>query len=31
MRRMTLVHGVISFFFNTVILALSVNLLAGSL
>jgi len=31
MRRMTLVHGVLSFFFNTVILALSVNLLAGSL
>jgi len=28
---MTLVHGVLSFFFNTVILALSVNLLAGSL
>jgi uncharacterized membrane protein len=31
MRRMTLMHGVLSFFFNTVILALSVNLLAGSL
>jgi uncharacterized membrane protein len=31
MRRMTLVHGVLSFFFNTVILALAVNLLAGSL
>ncbi len=31
MRRMTLVHGVLSFFFNTVILALSVNLLASSL
>ena len=31
MWRMTLVHGVLSFFFNTVILALSVNLLAGSL
>jgi uncharacterized membrane protein len=31
MRRMTLLHGVLSFFFNTVILALSVNLLAGSL
>jgi uncharacterized membrane protein len=31
MRRTTLVHGILSFFFNTVILALSVNLLAGSL
>ena len=31
MRRITLIHGVLSFFFNTVILALSVNLLAGSL
>jgi uncharacterized membrane protein len=31
MRRMTLLHGVLSFFFNTVILALSVSLLAGSL
>jgi uncharacterized membrane protein len=31
MRRMTLIHSVLSFFFNTVILALSVNLLAGSL
>ena len=31
MRRITLVHGVLSFFFNTVILALTVNLLAGSL
>lgn len=31
MRRMTLLHGVLSFFFNTVILALSVNLLASSL
>lgn len=31
MRRMTLIHGVLSFFFNTVILALSVNLLASSL
>ncbi len=31
MRRMTLIHGVLSFFFNAVILALAVNLLAGSL
>jgi uncharacterized membrane protein len=31
MRRLTLGHGVISFLFNTVILALSINLLAGLL
>jgi len=31
MRRITLMHGVLSFFFNTVILALSVNLVASSL
>ena len=31
MRRMTLIHGVLSFFFNAIILALAVNLLAGSL
>lgn len=31
MRRLTLVHGVLSFFFNTVILALSINLVAGFL
>lgn len=31
MRRVTLLHGVLSFFFNTVILALAVNLLASSL
>lgn len=31
MRRVTLLHSVLSFFFNTVILALAVNLLAGSL
>lgn len=31
MRRLTLLHGVLSFFFNTVILALAVNLLASSL
>ncbi|HUC65532.1 MAG TPA: DUF1345 domain-containing protein [Stellaceae bacterium] len=31
MRRLTLMHGVLSFFFNTVILALAVNLLASSL
>ena len=31
MRRLTLVHGVLSFFFNILILALAVNLLASSL
>jgi uncharacterized membrane protein len=31
MRRLTLVHGVLSFLFNTVILALAVNLLASAL
>jgi uncharacterized membrane protein len=31
MRRLTLLHGVLSFFFNTIILALAVNLLASSL
>jgi len=31
MRRLTLAHGVLSFFFNTVVLALAVNLLASSL
>ncbi len=31
MRRLTLVHGVLSFFFNTIVLALAVNLLASSL
>lgn len=31
MRQLTLLHGVISFFFNTVILALAVNLLASAL
>jgi uncharacterized membrane protein len=31
MRRVTLIHGVLAFFFNTVILALAVNLLAGAL
>jgi uncharacterized membrane protein len=30
MRRVTLAHGVISFFFNTVILALAVNVAVGS-
>jgi uncharacterized membrane protein len=30
MRRQTLLHGMLSFFFNTVILALAVNLLASS-
>jgi len=29
MRRATLVHGVTSFFFNTVILALAVNIAAS--
>jgi len=29
LRRLALVHGVFSFFFNTVILALSINLIAG--
>jgi uncharacterized membrane protein len=29
MRRLTLAHGVVSFFYNTVILALAVNLAAG--
>ena len=31
MRRLTLMHGVLSFFFNTVILALAVNVVASSL
>lgn len=31
MRRLTLVHGVVSFFFNTVILALTINIAAGLL
>jgi uncharacterized membrane protein len=31
MRRLTLSHGIVSFLFNTVILALSINLLAGLL
>lgn len=31
MRRLTLLHGVLAFFFNTVVLALAVNLLASSL
>jgi uncharacterized membrane protein len=29
MRRTTMAHGVISFFFNTVILVLAVNIAAG--
>jgi uncharacterized membrane protein len=29
LRRLALVHGILTFFFNTVILALSINLLAG--
>jgi uncharacterized membrane protein len=31
MRRLTLVHGVLSFFFNTGVLALAVNVIAGAL
>ena len=31
MRRMVMIHGVLSFFFNTFILALAVNFVAGSL
>jgi uncharacterized membrane protein len=31
MRRLTLTHGVLSFVFNLVILALAVNVLAGTL
>jgi len=31
MRRLTLMHGVLAFFFNTIVLALAVNLLASSL
>jgi uncharacterized membrane protein len=30
MRRMTLAHGVVSFFFNTVIVALAVNVAVGA-
>lgn len=30
MRRLTLVHGVVSFFFNTIILALTINIIASS-
>jgi uncharacterized membrane protein len=29
MRRLTLVHGIVSFFFNTTVIALTVNLIAG--
>lgn len=31
MRRLALIHGVLSFFFNTVIVALSINIIAGLL
>jgi uncharacterized membrane protein len=31
MRRLALIHGVLSFFFNTIILALSINIIAGLL
>ncbi|MGL5872127.1 MAG: DUF1345 domain-containing protein [Xenococcaceae cyanobacterium] len=31
LRKLTLVHSVLTFFFNTIILALSINILAGSL
>jgi len=30
LRRLALIHGVVSFFFNTIILALTINILAGS-
>jgi uncharacterized membrane protein len=30
MRRLTLVHGVVAFFFNTIILALTINIIASS-
>jgi uncharacterized membrane protein len=30
LRRLTLIHGVVSFFFNTIILALTINILASS-
>jgi uncharacterized membrane protein len=30
-RRLVLAHGVVAFLFNTVVLALSINLLAGQL
>ncbi|WP_281172801.1 DUF1345 domain-containing protein [Cylindrospermum stagnale] len=29
MRRLTLLHGIISFFFNTTILAMSINIIAS--
>ncbi|WP_245912186.1 DUF1345 domain-containing protein [Brunnivagina elsteri] len=29
MRRLTLIHGVLSFFFNTTILAMSINIIAS--
>jgi uncharacterized membrane protein len=31
LRRLTIVHGILSFFFNTVILALAINLAASFL
>ncbi|MBV9521722.1 MAG: DUF1345 domain-containing protein, partial [Alphaproteobacteria bacterium] len=31
MRRLTLIHGIVAFFFNTVILALTINIAAGLL
>jgi uncharacterized membrane protein len=30
LRRMALIHGVVSFFFNTIILALTINIVASS-
>ena len=30
-RRLVLIHGIVSFLFNTVVLALSINLVAGLL
>jgi len=31
MRRLSLIHGVLSFFFNTTIVAMMINIVAGSL
>ena len=30
LRRLTLIHGVVAFFFNTIILALTINIVASS-
>jgi uncharacterized membrane protein len=29
LRRLALIHGILSFFFNTVIVAMSINIIAG--